>query len=519
MPRPQRTAELMWPRLFKRLDGIAATRQGQVRDMLVQAMMDGFLQPGAALPASRVLAQALGLSRTTVSLAYEALADQGLLQARARSGFYVAPSPPTTVAPLAREPAAREAPTSTQAAWHKTLQIQPSAQSNIAKPSDWQQQPYPFVFGQFDATLFPYRNWRRCVLENIEARSVRRWAPDHIDRDDSALVEQIHSRLLPARGIWVERDQILVTSGAQQALFLLAQLLTGPNTQVGLEEPGYPDARNNFALRGARLRALDVDEQGLVPNDKLPGCDWVFVTPSHQCPSTVTLSLQRRHSLLAMAAAHDFMLIEDDHESELNFTTRPTPALKSLDTQERVVYLGSLSKTLAHGLRLGFVVGPMALIAELRALRRLMMRHVPANNQQVAALFIAHGFHEAHVRHMIQAYRERAATLRQALARHAPQLHIAPSAGGSALWVSGPEGLDTQALAREAYRSGVVVEPGAIFHTRDPGPCASMRVGYSSIPNAAIEAGVVALAKHLQTQLKAAKRSAANPGQKSTSTG
>lgn len=504
MPRPQRTTELMWPRLFKRLDGIAPTRQGQVRDMLVQAIMDGFLQPGAALPASRVLAQALGLSRTTVSLAYEALIDQGFLQSRERSACYVAPSPPTTVAPLTRQPSLSEAPA--PAAWHKTLQSQPSAQINIAKPSDWQQQPYPFVFGQFDATLFPYRNWRRCVLENIEARSVRRWAPDHIDRDDPALIEQIHSRLLPARGIWVERDQILVTAGAQQALFLLAQLLTGPNTQVGLEEPGYPDARNNFALRGASLRALDVDEQGLVPNDKLHGCDWVFVTPSHQCPSTVTLSLQRRHSLLAMAATQDFMLIEDDHESELNFTTRPTPALKSLDTQERVVYLGSLSKTLAHGLRLGFVVGPAALIAELRALRRLVMRHVPANNQQVAALFIAHGFHEAHVRHMIQVYRERAATLRQALAQHAPQLHIAPSAGGSALWVSGPEGLDTQALARDAYRSGVVIEPGAVFHAQTRGPCASMRVGYSSIPKHAIDAGVAMLAQHLQTQSQARHR-------------
>lgn len=504
MARTPRATDLMWRRLFKRLDGIAPTRQGQLRDVLVQAIIDGFLQAGDALPASRNLAQALGLSRSTVTLAYEALVDQGFLLAKPRSGVFVAEAPPTGV--VASPGSAPASGVSSAIDWSARLQHQPSTQRNISKPDDWQQQPYPFVFGQFDASLFPYRNWRRCVLESIEARSVRTWAPDHLDRDDPALIEQIHTRLLPARGIWVEREQILVTAGAQQGLYLLSQLLAGPNSHLGIETPGYPDARNNFALRGAQVHELDVDAQGLVPTPKVGACDLVFVTPSHQCPTTVTMSLQRRHALLAMAAQHDVVIIEDDHESELNFAARPTPALKSLDSQGRVIYMGSLSKTLAHGLRLGFIVAPTELVRELRALRRLVMRHVPANNQQVAALFIAHGFHEAHVRHLIRVYRERATALQQALQQHAPQLQWQAAQGGSALWVTGPDGTDTQTLADDALREGVVVEPGRFFYPNADAPCASMRVGYSSIPTPQIDAGVRILARHLRTQLRRPRR-------------
>lgn len=503
MSRPPSTADLMWQRLYKRLDGIAPTRQGQLRDTLVQSIMDGFLQPGAAVPASRVLATTLDLSRTTVTLALEALVDQGFLVAKPRSGFYVAETPPIRVSPVEAakkaesDPPAGDADTATANHWDHRLQVTPSGQQNIEKPLDWQQQPYPFVFGQFDATQFPFRNWRRCILETIEARSVRTWAPDHLDRDDPTLIEQIHSRLLPARGIWVDRDQILVTSGAQQGLFLLAQLLVGDQTHVGLETPGYPDARNNFALRTPHLHDLDVDHDGLIPNGKVTPCDYVFVTPSHQCPTTVTLSLPRRNALLEMASQHDFVVIEDDHESELNFSSRPTPALKSLDTQERVIYLGSLSKTLAHGLRLGFIVAPVPLIKELRALRRLMMRHIPSNNQQVAALFVAHGFHEAHVRNLVKTYRERSLVLKNALTRYAPELQFTPAKGGSALWVTGPDGLDTKLLAADLYRAGVVIEPGTYFYPRRRGVCASMRVGYSSIPVSQIEPGIQLFAKHL----------------------
>jgi GntR family transcriptional regulator/MocR family aminotransferase len=509
------TTELMWPRLFRRFEGRAATLQGQLRDMLVHAVMEGFLSPGEPLPSSRVLAQSLKLSRMTVTLALQALADKGLISARARSGYFVSAQLQDTYLGARSRAAARRAPEAAAGAganvaanaaasaptssvdWQDRLKLQPSAQRNISKPSDWQQQPYPFIYGQFDTTLFPSADWRECVVETLQARSLRRWAPDHIDRDDDSLVEQIHRRLLPARGIWADRDEILVTSGAQQATFMLANLLVGTNTHVGIEDPGYPDARNNFLLRTRHVKPLRVDEQGLAPGAGLAGCQYVYVTPSHQCPTTVTMPLERRLELLARAEREDFVVIEDDHESELNFSGQPTPALKSLDTQARVIYLGSLSKTLAHGLRLGYVVAPAPLIRELRALRRLMMRHVPTNNQHAAASFIAHGHQEAFVRRLNLAYRERARVLRQALELHAPSLRPVSAQGGSALWTTANTGVDTRELAQRLYLQGVVVEPGDVFFAGARVPRRHLRIGYSSIPVDRIEAGVCLIAQAL----------------------
>jgi GntR family transcriptional regulator/MocR family aminotransferase len=192
--------------------------------------------------------------------------------------------------------------------------MRPTEQRNISKPIDWQRQPFPFIYGQFDASLFPTADWRECVVESLNSSAVRRWAPDHIDRDDDSLVDQIHRRLLPARGIWADRDEILVTSGAQQATFLLASLLLGPSTTVGMENPGYPDARNNFLLRTRHIKPLRIDDEGLVLGAALSGCSYVYVTPSHQCPTTVTMPLQRRLELLARAEQDDFVVLRRRHK-------------------------------------------------------------------------------------------------------------------------------------------------------------------------------------------------------------
>jgi GntR family transcriptional regulator/MocR family aminotransferase len=503
MSRRARTSELMWPRLFRRFEGGARTLQVQLRDMLMHAVMEGFISPGQPLPSSRLLSKALGISRTTVTLAMQALIDKGVIVARARSGLFVGEQLAATY--LGARLRADTEPAADRVRWADRLKLLPSAQRNIEKPSDWQQQPYPFIYGQYDASLFPAADWRECALESLQGRALRRWAPDHIDRDDDALIDQIHRRLLPARGIWAERDEILVTAGAQQATYLLSTLLLGPATVVGIENPGFPDARNNFLLRTRHVRALRVDDQGLVLGANLSECRYVFVTPSHQCPTTVTMPLQRRLELLARAARDDFVVIEDDHESELNFSGQPTPALKSLDTQARVIYIGSLSKTLAHGLRLGYVVAPAELIRELRALRRLVMRHVATNNQQAAASFIGHGHQEAFVRRLNIAYRDRAQALRAALARHAPGLVPVPAHGGSALWVSAAKGIDTRTLAARLYRQGVVVEPGDVFFQGTRPPRHHLRIGYSSIAVDRIEAG----ARIIGLELRAARRAPA----------
>ncbi len=381
-------------------------------------------------------------------------------------------------------------------AWSGRLKSVVSQQRNIAKPANWQDFAYPFVYGQFDASLMPLADWRACSQQSLLAPAVRKWSQDHVDRDHDGLVSQIQHRLLPARGIIAERDEILVTSGAQMACYLLANVLVGKTTVVGMEEPGYPDARNNFELCSDHVMPLAVDEDGLVPSRRLAQCRYVYVTPSHQCPTSVTMPLERRHALLALARKKDVVLFEDDHESELNFTGRPLPALKSLDHEGRVIYLGSLSKTLAHGLRLGYVVAPSELIHELRAMRRLMMRHVPSNVAHIASLFIAQGHHDAFIRKLNMTYRDRRQILLDALARWLPDCTVSVAHGGSGAWLRGPAELDASALAEACRARGVLIEPGSPFFAR-PGAANQncFRMGYSAIPSAAIEAGVREMAR------------------------
>ena len=253
----------------------------------------------------------------------------------------------------------------------------PSTRRNIVKPKEWLRYQYPFLYGQFDPSLFPTNDWRECARGALSVLEIHNWARDLVDGDDPELIDQLRLHVLPRRGIWASPDEIIVTIGAQQALYLLAQLLLGKNTTIGVEDPGYPDARNIFSTMSDRVIGLPVDEDGLQMSSALNGCDYVYLTPGHQCPTTVTMPLERRSELLSLARENDFVIIEDDYETEFLPDARETPSLKSLDVDGRVLYVGSLSKVLAPGLRLGYIIAPAPVIHELRALRRLMLRHLP----------------------------------------------------------------------------------------------------------------------------------------------
>ncbi len=482
----------IWAKLFPRFSGSSATLQGQVKEMMAHSILMGLVPAGAKVPTSRALAVALGLSRNTVSLALQVLVDKGFLIAIPRSGLMV--NGDILLGQAEKSPPQAAAPTGIH--WDARLVSRVAHQRNIIKPANWQDYPYPFIYGQFDASLVPLKDWRDCAHQALFVPAVKKWAQDHINRDSDALLDQIQHRLLPARGIMARRDEILVTGGAQMACYLLANVLLDRQTVVGIEDPGYPDARNNFLLRSDHVKALPIDADGLVASRAMGQCAYVYVTPSHQCPTTVTMPLARRHAILALAKKRDVVLFEDDHESELNFSGRPLPALKSLDTDGRVIYLGSLSKTLAHGLRIGYIVAPAELIRELRALRRLIIRHTPANNAHTASLFIAQGHHDAFIRKLNVTYRERRELLSSAFSRHLPQFHIMPSQGGSGAWVKGPDGLDAQTLTEKCAARGVLVEPGDIFFAKSSSASQPyLRLGYAAIPNHLIDTGVQELAK------------------------
>ncbi|GEM74415.1 MocR-like pyridoxine biosynthesis transcription factor PdxR [Vibrio sagamiensis] len=435
---------------------VGISLQTQIKEMLVTTILDGHINTGDALPSCRELAKTLGVSRNTVVLAYDKLIEEGYVIARERKGFFVHLT--------FSECQAKSNPPSSfsgeQLDWSTKLRIKPSHQEHLKKPKSWRDCQFPFIYGQPDCDFFPIREWRESVLRTTQSIQTKAWLKDDVDKDDPLLIEQLRTRILARRGVRCHQDEILLTVGTQHCLFMLSQLIGGKGVRLGVENPGYPDARHIFELNQTDLCPLPIDHEGLIINDLIDDCDCLFVTPSHQSPSTVTLPLKRRLALLDKAKHNDIVIIEDDYECELNFYNTPTPALKSLDKDGRVIYVGSLSKTLAPGLRLGYMVAPADLITEARALRRLMMRHTPANNQRALAFFLASGHHDTMVYRLKQRYVERAECLQNALNQWLPEVTIAPFLGGSSVWLKGPKGMDSKLLQQEALKKGVFIETG-----------------------------------------------------------
>ena len=480
-----------WAQLLALPEHPALPLQTRLRLAVVNAILEGRLPPGATLPSSRELARLLGISRNTVTAAYEQLVDEAFLRARARSGIFVADGIRPAAVPITPTPTARSA--SGQAPdWPARLRRSLARQPTLSKPPQWRQYPYPFVYGDYDPELFPTEDFRECCSRSLARAQLRHWTPDFETDDVPELVEQIRLRLLPRRGVFALPDEILVTVGAQHAYHLLAEGLMDPHTRVGLEEPGHPHARNTFSLRRPQFLPAPVDDKGVQP-DRLPPLDYLFVTPSHQSPTTSTLSLQRRSELLARAERDDFVLIEDDYEAENLFVGSPMPALKSMDQGGRVIYVGSLSKSLSPALRLAYIVAPRALIAELRLLRHAMVRHPSTLLQQAYALFLSLGHHESHARRVNAALQERLTVLAQALREFMPDFHFELPQGGASVWVSGPSWVDAAELAQMARSHGVLIEPGDVFFISPPYPCRHFRLRLSSIPAGQIAAGVRAL--------------------------
>ena len=481
--------------LFRLPEQATGTLQSQIQEMMVDAITRGHLAPGAAMPSGRKLAEQLKVARNTVVLAYQQLLDEGFIVARERSGFYVSDDVLSGFASAPRNRLEEASPGQPQTDWNAKLSFFPDSFPYLHKPQDWQRYPYPFVYGQFDKKLFPIADWRDCCREAAGIAAIHNWASDHVDRDSELLVEQVHSKLLPRRGIWAERDEILITVGAQNALFLAAQLLLKSEDTIGMENPGYVDARNTFLTQTQHIELLDIDHQGLVIDERLAQCQCIYTTPSHQFPTTYTMSKARRVALLEQANQHNIIIIEDDYESEFNYGAEPIPALKSLDTEGRVIYVGSLSKTLAPGIRLGYMVAPREFIRQAKALRRIMLRHPPSNNQFIIAQFLKRGYHDALIRRISHTLYHRSKVMKMLLDEYFPGATQKPDFGGSSFWVRGPEDLDCRKLGKIAREHGILIETGDSFFYPGTERLNYFRLGFSSISAEQIEAGIPLLSE------------------------
>lgn len=472
--------------------------QAQIREILVSSILEGRLRPGLSLPSTRKLATYLGISRITVTLAYQELASQGYLQASSRSAYRIADNPPSHTLEIAAAPINPKG-----IDWGAKLRSSFVVARQMRKPLDWRRYPYPFLYGQMDGSLFDLNGWRDCSRRALAREDFELMAGDFAAADDARLVEYISSRTLPSRGIRATPDEILVTVGAQNALWIVTQLLLGRGSWAVCENPCHPDMSASLQLSGANVVAIDVDADGLPPDALPEHVDAVFVTPSHHCPTGATMPVERRTALLEAAAHKDFIIVEDDYDFEMSFLAPPLPALKALDHSGRVLYIGSFSKSLFPGLRLGYLVAPAPFIREARALRALMLRHPAGHLQRTAAYFLALGHYDALITRMRGAYHGRHIVMAEALKEEGFVIAGSAVFGGSSFWIAGPEGLDADQLMLELRQDGVLIEAGSPFFARDTGPCRFFRMGYSSIHRDAIARGV-ALTRQRMDRLRAA---------------
>ncbi len=461
----------------------------QVYQGLREAILSGEIAAGAKLPASRRLARQLGVARVTVSRAYGQLAAEGFVESRVGAGTFVA-------AGLGREhPHAGATPKTFRPAmmdWGARV-VELSRRPDLS--ADGPRQEIDFGFGRSFAERFPYDVWRRLLGRYLSTDDAM------LSRYGSAagfypLRRAIAEYLARARGVRCAPDEVVIVSGAQQAIDILARLLLSPGDEVLVETPGYRDAYVLFRLHQARLVGLPVDNDGL-PVDRIPAncrARLVFVTPTHQFPKGGAMPLARRLALLEWARRHRAMVIEDDYDGDLRYTGSSLAALQGLDNDGRVIYLGTFSKVLFPALRLGYLVLPASLAEPFTLAKELVDRGAPTLTQAAVADFLAGGHFERHLRHLRQLYGQKRAVLVEALAAYlGDRVQYSPLAAGLHVMIYGDSAMDEARLVADAAALGVRVYAGAPYHLEQPSP-PSVLLGFSGLSEEEIVEGVRRLA-------------------------
>lgn len=484
--------------------------QSQIRSKMVEGILVGSFPANSKLPSSRKLAKQLKVSRNTIVLVYQTLIDEGYLLSKERSGIYVNDKINEGYVSSSLhnrlKPQLTQAKTSTLSKKHN-MELDASnykkykfkknllTTSETSCPSNWRKYSYPFIDGKFDSSLYPIKEWRDANNRANAKNEIYQWSDLQGLQDDPMLLDEIRSKILPRRGIQASREEVLITVGSQQALSLISQLFVDDSVTVAVEEPGYPEMRELLMQQGANLIYQNIDNRGVVVDENLNHCDIIYTTPSHQTPTSVTMSMERRQQLLSKAHANDFLIIEDDFEFESNFLGQPHPALRSLDANNRVIYVSCLSKVLASGVQIAFVVADSKVISELKKLRKMVMRNPPLSNQRAVSYFLSLGYYDAFMMQVHKVFFERWLELREALNIHLPNsINTGPIQGGTAYWITGPKQLDGEYLREKAAEIGILIEPVKRYFANCAYPENCFRMGVTSIPTNKIRLGVSKLA-------------------------
>ncbi|MGF1627914.1 MAG: PLP-dependent aminotransferase family protein [Kiloniellaceae bacterium] len=423
---------------------------------LKDILLSGGVKPGERLPATRTLAKEIGVSRTTVIDAVDRLTAEGLLEARVGAGTFVSAAlsgQRAAARPLRPVAAKPPAPRLSHAATH--------AQRYFAPRSWLPHKSQAFITALPALDLFPMAHWARL--------SARHWRTGREDvmgyghpSGYQGLREAIATHLNAARGIKCDPEQIFIVSGAQQAFFLISALLLNPGDHIWFENPGAIGARNAFVASGADIVPVDVDEEGLSVADglrKAPHFRLAFVTPSHQQPLGKVMSLTRRLALLRAAQDADALVVEDDYDGEFYYGSQPQPPLKSIDTQERVIYVGTFSKSLFPSLRLGFILAPRGLVSTFAEVSASWLSGVPTATQAIVTDFMNEGLFSTHIRLMRRAYKARHDALIEAASDLSTRIDVRPTSSGFHTVGFLPDEADEEGIVAGARERGIIVAP------------------------------------------------------------
>jgi GntR family transcriptional regulator / MocR family aminotransferase len=466
-----------------------ASRTPLTRQIYMQvrsAVLSGALRPGTRVPSSRTMASKLGVARASVVLAYEHLLAEGYVESRHGSGTFIARDLTGLASRrrVALRATKRAVPTSAKA----FSDFERSAMQSDARP---------FNTGR---TLIDARTAE--TLRSLTHRAVRRLGANDFGYTDPAGLAELRANicdyLRAARAVRCDPEQIVITAGTQQAIDIAIRVLLVPGEEVWVEDPGYPLTHAQLLLAKVRPHPIPVDAQGLVVDAglrKAPRARAAFVTPSHQFPTGVALSMARRLELLAWARQSGAFIVEDDYTSEFRYSGPPLASLQGLDDTEQVIYVGTLNKALFPGLRIGYAVVPRALLQAFIGARYLIDRQPATLQQAVVCEFMQQGHFAAHLRRMRQLYREQRDALAETLRRHAAaSLDVAMPDQGMHLVAYLRDGRSDIAIEATAQRAGIVVRAISRFY-RAASPRPGIMLGFSGFPRQLIVPAAAHLAR------------------------
>ncbi|TKV73363.1 PLP-dependent aminotransferase family protein [Bradyrhizobium elkanii] len=457
----------------------------QIAQALRAAIARGELKAGEFLPSTRALSASLGVARGTVTEAFEQLQAEGCLESQVGAGTRVAP----TLAEQLRPVVVNRSPNESA-----PIQLPPRA-ARLAKVAAafTPMREIPFAIAVPGGAVAPDDHWRR--LGN-RVRASRAAAPASYG-DPRGLMElrqAIADYVRKSRAVHCEPGQVVITAGTQQGLYLAGRVLLSSGDRVWAEDPAYPGMTavlDDLDLVTARV---GVDAQGIDVGAAVAACPHAraaFVTPSHQYPLGMPMSMARRNALVAWAQRSNAWIIEDDYDSELRYAGHPFPSMQGL-APSRVIYLGTLSKVLFPSLRLGYVVAPLPLIDAFAGARALLDRHSPTADQHVLAAYMREGLFEAHIRRIRGVYAARRATLIAALTRHMPEdVTLQPSDQGMHLLLWLPKRIDDVQLAKAAFADGIVVRPISPMYEAAARP--GLMLGFGGFEPEELEAAAIRL--------------------------